>query len=58
MGLVKQFKTKQKNKKIGFLSMLLGTLGAILLANILTGKEITKAGYGSKGRKGIIRAGY
>ena len=38
--------------------MLLGTLGAILLANILTGKEITKAGYGSKGRKGIIRAGY
>ena len=43
--------------------MLCGTLGASLLENMLAGKGINKAGYGSKdlqtkGRKGIIRAGY
>ena len=37
--------------------MLLGTLGTTLLGNILTGKGIIRAGYGSK-RKGIIRADY
>ena len=37
---------KQKNKKAGFLSMLLGTLGAILLGNLLTGKRIVRAGSG------------
>ena len=36
--------------------MLLGTLGASLLGNILGGKGIKRAGYGSKGGKGIIRA--
>ena len=35
--------------------MLLGTLGAILLGNILAGKEINRAGKG-RGR-GIHRAG-
>ena len=34
--------------------MLLGTLGAILLGNLLTGKGIYRAGKG----KGIVRAGY
>ena len=34
--------------------MLLGTLGASLLGNLLTGKEIYRAGKG----KGIVRAGY
>ena len=34
--------------------MLLGTLGAGLLGNILTGKGIYRAGK----RKGIVRAGY
>ena len=29
---------KQKNKKTGFLGMLLGTLGATLLGNMLNGK--------------------
>ena len=43
--------------------MLLGTLGASLLGNMLGGKGITRAGYVSKdiqSRKGkrIIRAGY
>ena len=52
-----------KEQKGGFLSMLLGTLGASLLGDTLTGKGLIKAGYGSKdlqSKKGkeIIRAGY
>ena len=42
----------------GFLGMLLGTLGDSLLGNMLTGKEIVRAGYGNKKGKGIVRAGY
>ena len=38
--------------------MLLGTLGASLLGNILAGKGIVRAGYGNKEGKGIVRAGY
>ena len=38
--------------------MLLGTLGASLFGNLLTGKWIVRAGYGNKKRKGIARAGY
>ena len=40
--------------------MLLGTLGASLLGNLLTGKGIERAGsrYHSKKGKGIVRAGY
>ena len=34
--------------------MLLGTLSAILLGNLLTGKGIYRAGKG----KGLVRAGY
>ena len=37
-----------KEQKGGFLSMLLGTLGASLLGNMLAGKGINRAGYGSK----------
>ena len=37
--------------------MLLGTLGASLLGNMLAGKGTVRAGYGSK-REGIIRTGY
>ena len=36
--------------------MLLGTLGAILLGNLLTGKGIVRAGSGNKKEKGIVRA--
>ena len=43
--------------KGGFLSMLLGTLGASLFGNLLTGKEIVRAGTGNKKGKGIVRAG-
>ena len=41
-----------KEQKGGFLSMLLGSLGASLLGNLLTGRGINRAG------KGIVRAGY
>ena len=44
-----------KKQKGGFLSMLLGTLGASLLGNLLTGPGIYRAGKG-KG-KGVLRAG-
>ena len=37
--------------------MLLGTLGAGLLGNLLTGKGIVNAGTGNKKGKGIVRAG-
>ena len=54
---------KTKKQEGGFLSILLGTLGASLLGNILLGKEAKRAGYGSKDLqskegKGTIRAGY
>ena len=38
--------------------MLLGTLGASLLGNMLAGKGITRAGSENKKGKGIVRAGY
>ena len=37
--------------------MLLGTLRASLLENLLTGKGIVTAGSGNKRGKGIVRAG-
>ena len=44
-------KDEAKEQKEGFLSFLLGTLGASLLGNLLTGKGTIRAG------EGIIRAG-
>ena len=38
--------------------MLLGTLGASLLGNLLTGKGIVRAGSGNNKGKGVVRAGY
>ena len=38
--------------------MLLGTLGASLLGNMLTGKGVLRASYGNKEGKGVLRAGY
>ena len=37
--------------------MLLGTLGAISLGDLLTGKWIVRAGSGNKKGKGIVKAG-
>ena len=57
-GVTKTIKIETKEQKGGFLSMLLGTLGANLLGNIVTGKGLVRAGSGNKKRKGIVRAGY
>ena len=38
--------------------MLLGTLGATFLGNMLTGKRIVRAGYANKKGKRTLRAGY
>ena len=51
-GVNKTIKNETKEQRGGFLSMLLGTLGASLLANLLSGgKGIIRAG------EGIVRAG-
>ena len=59
-GVTKTIENETKEQKGGFLSMLLGTLGASLLGHLLSGKGIARAGYGhpSKKGKGIVRAGY
>ena len=63
-GVIKTIKNERKERKGGFLSMLLGTLGASLLGNLLAGKGIVRAGSGHrslnsyKKGKGIVRAGY
>ena len=56
-GVTKTIKNETKEQKGGFLSMLLGTLGASLLGNLLSGKGIVRAGSGNKKGKGIVRAG-
>ena len=55
--VTKTIKNETKEQKGGFLSMLLGTLGASLLGNLLAGKGIVRAGSGNKKGKGIARAG-
>ena len=51
-GVSKTIENETKEQRGGFLSMLLGTLGASLLGNLLSGgKGIMRAG------KGIVRAG-
>ena len=62
-GVTETVKNEVKERKGGFLTMLLGTLGTNLLGNLLTGKGVYRAGKG-KGRginragEGIVRAGY
>ena len=43
-GLSETIQNQAKEQKGGFLSMLLGTLGATLLENMLAGKGINRAG--------------
>ena len=50
-GVSKTIENETKEQKGGFLSMLLGTLGASLLRNLLTGKGMMRAG------EGVVRAG-
>ena len=64
-GVTKTKNNETKEQKGGFLSMLLGTLGASLLGHLLTGIGILRAGSGrplsstskNKKEKGILRAG-
>ena len=46
-GVSETIKNEAKEQKGGFLGMLLGTLGASLLGNLLTGKGIFRAGEGA-----------
>ena len=68
-GVTEIVQNEVKEQKGGFLSMLLGTLGANSLGNLLTGRAVNKKGKGiiraGKGPKkstrqdqGIVRAGY
>ena len=51
-GVSETIQHETKEQRGGFLSMLLGTLGASLLGDILSGKGVIRAG------EGTIRAGY
>ena len=51
-GVSETIQNEAKKQKGIFLSILSGTLGAILLGNILAGKGINRAG------EGFFRAGY
>ena len=51
-GVSETIQNETKKQKGGFLSMLLGTLGASLLGNMLAGKGVIRAG------EGTVRVGY
>ena len=60
-GVTETVENEVKEQKGGFVSMLLGTLGASLLGNILTGQGIYRAGKGwriNRASQRIVRAGY
>ena len=52
-GVTETVQNEVKEQKGGFLNMLLGTLSASLLGNLLTGRGINRTGEG----RGINRAG-
>ena len=55
-GITKTIQNETKEQEGGFLSMLLGTLGASLLRNMLAGKEMLSTGYGNKEGKGVLKS--
>ena len=60
-GVTEAIQIEVKEQKGGSLSVLLGTLGASILGNHLTGKGIYKAGKGKRiyrAGEGIVRDGY
>ena len=60
-GVTETVQNEVKEQKGRFLSMLLGTLGASLLGNLLTGWGVSRAGKGSeinRAGEGVLRAGY
>ena len=56
-GVTETVKNETKEQKGRFLSMLLCTLSASLLGNLLTGKCVVRAGYGNNKGKDVVRAG-
>ena len=56
-GVTKTIENETKEQKGRFWSMLLGTLEAKLLGNMIAGKGIVRAGSENKRGKGIVRAG-
>ena len=59
-GVIESVQNEVKEQKRGFISMLLGILGASLLGNLLTGKGIHRAGKGKeihRAGEGNVRAG-
>ena len=56
--VTKTINNETKKQKEGFSGILLGTLGASLLANMLTGKEMVRAGYQNKEGEGMLRTLY
>ena len=57
-GVTEVIENRTKKQEGEILGTLLGTLGSILLGNLLSGKGIVRAGSGNKKGKGIVRAGY
>ena len=60
-GVAETVQNEVKEQKEGFLSMLLGTLGASLLGTPLTGRGVNRARKGrgiNRAGKGVIRADY
>ena len=60
-GVTETVQNEVKEQKGGFLSMLLGILGASLLGNLLIGEGIYRAGKGkgiNREGEGIVRTGY
>ena len=60
-GVTQTVQNEVKKQKGGLLCILLRTLGASLLGNILTGRGINRAGKGrgiNRTGGGIVRAGY
>ena len=56
--VTKAIKNEAKEQKERFLAILLGTLGASLLGNLLSWKGSVRAGSGKKKEKAIVRTGY
>ena len=60
-GVTETIQIEVKEEKGGFLSMLLGTLGANSLGNLLTGVEVNRARKGrgiNRAGERVLRAGY
>ena len=57
-GVTKTIKNETQEQNEGFLGLLVGTLEASLLGNILAGKGVVRAGSRNKKGKGIVKAGY